>query len=246
MAKRRMFSTEITNSDAFLDMPLSAQALYFHWNLAADDDGLVNNAKAIRRLVGASADDAKLLVAKKFIIPFDSGVIAIKHWKINNSIRADRRRATNYGDEMLLLGERENGAYYLLDGPCQPDDNQVATNCQPNDRVGKERLGKERLGKEREEESVRARRGDQQAQNPPRHRHGESSNVLLTDDELEKLKGRFPNDWQSRIEALSLYMDSTGKRYKSHYRTLLNWDRMERERRKEGAPDAGKYAMYDR
>ena len=108
-----MFAKTIIDSDAFLDMPLSAQALYFHLSMRADDDGFINNPKKIQRMVGASDDDCKLLVMKRFIIAFDSGVIVIKHWRIHNYIRNDRKKETNYTEEMALLTEKENGAYSL-------------------------------------------------------------------------------------------------------------------------------------
>ena len=113
MADRRMFAKAIIDSDAFLDMPLSAQALYFHLSMRADDDGFVNNPKKIQRMIGASDDDLKLLIMKRFIIIFESGVIVIKHWKIHNYIRNDRKKETNYTEEMALLTEKENGAYSL-------------------------------------------------------------------------------------------------------------------------------------
>ena len=90
MAERRMFAKTIIDSDAFLDMPLSAQALYFHLSMRADDDGFINNPKKIQRMVGASDDDCKLLLMKRFIIVFESGVVVIKHWRIHNYIRNDR------------------------------------------------------------------------------------------------------------------------------------------------------------
>lgn len=111
MAKRRMFSQQITDSDSFLDMPLSAQALYFHLGMTADDDGFVNNPKRIQRLIGANEDDLKLLIAKKFIIAFESGVVVIKHWKINNYIPKDRYTPTVYTDEKALISEKSNRAY---------------------------------------------------------------------------------------------------------------------------------------
>lgn len=114
MAKRRMFTMKIVDSDAFLDMPLSAQALYFHLNMRADDDGFVNNPKKIQRMIGASDDDAKLLLAKKFIIAFDSGVIVIKHWKMHNYIQSDRYEPTAYEDEKHMLTVNENKSYSLL------------------------------------------------------------------------------------------------------------------------------------
>lgn len=113
MAQRRMFSKAITESDAFTDMPLSSQTLYFHLGMSADDDGFVNNPRRIQRCIGASDDDLKLLAAKRFIIPFESGVIAIKHWKINNFLRKDRYRPTTYQDEYSCLSLNSNGAYSL-------------------------------------------------------------------------------------------------------------------------------------
>ena len=113
MAERRMFAKTIIDSDAFLDMPLSTQALYFHLSMRADDEGFINNPKKIQRMIGALEDDLKLLIAKKFIIPFDSGVVVIKHWRIHNYIRADRLIETNYKEEKACLSLKENGAYTL-------------------------------------------------------------------------------------------------------------------------------------
>ena len=113
MAKRRMFSQQITDSDAFLDMPLSAQALYFHLGMSADDDGFLNNARRVQRIIGANEDDLKLLIAKNFVIPFDSGVMVIKHWKMNNYIRSDRYTETAYTEEKAMLFTKPNGAYTI-------------------------------------------------------------------------------------------------------------------------------------
>lgn len=124
MAKRRMFSQQITESDSFLDMPLSAQALYFHLGMSADDDGFVNSPKRVQRVIGANDDDLKLLIAKHFVIAFESGVVVIKHWKINNFIRTDRYTPTVYADEMAMLYEKDNRAYTLG----IPDGNQRYTN----------------------------------------------------------------------------------------------------------------------
>lgn len=111
MAERRMFAKTIIDSDAFLDMPLSAQALYFHLSMRADDDGFINNPKKIQRMVGASDDDCKLLLMKRFVIAFESGVVVIKHWKIHNYIQKDRYKPTIYQEEKKLLAEKENKAY---------------------------------------------------------------------------------------------------------------------------------------
>lgn len=106
-----MFAKTIIDSDVFLDMPLSAQALYFHLSMRADDDGFINNPRKIQRMIGASDDDCKLLIAKRFILTFESGVIVIKHWKIHNYIQRDRYKPTVYQKEMALLSENENRAY---------------------------------------------------------------------------------------------------------------------------------------
>ena len=100
-----MFSKDITESDAFKEMPLSSQALYFHLGMNADDDGVVNNPKSIQRCIGASLDDLKILLAKRFVIAIEeSGLIVIKHWKINNYIQRDRYTPTKYQKELKLLG----------------------------------------------------------------------------------------------------------------------------------------------
>ena len=103
MAERRMFSKAIIDSDVFLDMPLSTQALYFHLAMRADDEGFVNNPKKIQKMIGASEDDVKILIMKRYILTFESGIIVIKHWKIHNYIQNDRFKPTNYVEEKALL-----------------------------------------------------------------------------------------------------------------------------------------------
>lgn len=103
MAQRRMFSRKITETDRFLEMPLSSQALYFHLNMGADDEGFIDKAKTIQRTIGASDDDMKLLIAKGFLIPFDSGVVVIRHWRIHNYIRSDRFQSTLHQNEKTQL-----------------------------------------------------------------------------------------------------------------------------------------------
>lgn len=103
MAQRRMFSRKITETDRFLEMPLSSQALYFHLNMGADDEGFIDKAKTIQRTIGASDDDMKLLIAKGFLISFDSGVVVIRHWRIHNYIQSDRFQSTLYQSEKAQL-----------------------------------------------------------------------------------------------------------------------------------------------
>ena len=153
MAEKRMFTMKIIDSDAFLDMPLSTQSLYFHLNMRADDDGFVNNPKKIQRMIGSSDDDLKLLIAKRFIIAFENGVIVIKHWRMHNLLRKDRYKPTLYQDEKKSLAIKENGAYTerinVIKTECLPDGNQTTTECLPmvDEMDAQDRLGKDRLGK---------------------------------------------------------------------------------------------------
>ena len=152
MAERRMFAKTIIDSDAFIDMPITARLLYYDLGMRADDDGFVNSPKKIMRMVGASQDDLAILISKKFIIPFETGVVVIKHWRIHNYIRNDRYKPTKYEEEMSQLAIKENGAYTLG----IPDGNQMDTTGIPmvssldtQDRLGKDRLGKDSLDSKR-------------------------------------------------------------------------------------------------
>ncbi len=113
MANKRMFTMKIVDSDAFLEMPLSTQCLYFHLNMRADDDGFIGNPKRICKLVGCNDDDLKLLIAKRFVLVFDNGVIVIKHWRMHNTIQKDRYVPTTYSDELKQLGIKDNKSYTL-------------------------------------------------------------------------------------------------------------------------------------
>ncbi|MFQ9728930.1 MAG: phage replication initiation protein [Clostridium perfringens] len=161
MAERRMFSKTIIDSDIFLDMPLSTQALYFHLSMRADDDGFVNNPRKIQRMVGCGDDDIKLLIAKQFIIPFESGICVIKHWRIHNYIRNDRYKPTMYQEEKGQLLLEENNMYELsnsvplIDTDSSknnvgiPNGYQMDTNGIPSDiqngNPGEVRLGKDSI-----------------------------------------------------------------------------------------------------
>jgi len=139
MAERRMFAKTIVLSDAFLDMPLSARALYMTLGMVADDDGFVNNPKSIMRQCGASVDDINILLAKRFILAFDSGVIVIKHWRINNYLRSDRYQETKYIDEKSQLVVEENGAYTVgIPGGIPTGIPSSGTPSIGNDRIGKD------------------------------------------------------------------------------------------------------------
>lgn len=169
MAERRMFAKTIVDSDAFLDMPLSTQALYFHLSMRADDDGFVNNPKKIQRMINASEDDLKLLITKRFVLVFDNGVIVIKHWRLHNTLRKDRYKPTIYQEEFKQLRLKEDGGYTeLLSSGCQvvakrlPSENQVVDvdevtkNCDLNEindldsgcQTGNQPATQDRLGKD--------------------------------------------------------------------------------------------------
>ena len=135
MAERRMFAKTIVLSDAFLDLPMSARCLYFTLGMLADDDGFVNSPKSIMRQCGASEDDLRVLIGKKFLLVFDSGIIVIKHWRIHNYIQKDRYIKTKYQDELAMLALDENKAYT---DSCIQNGYKVDTQV----RLGKDRLGK--------------------------------------------------------------------------------------------------------
>ena len=118
IAERRMFAKTIIDSDAFLEMPLSSQLLYFHLGMRADDDGFINKPKTIMKMIGSKDDDIKILISKKFVLPFESGVVVIKHWKIHNYIQNDRYCETKYKEEKQNLSLDENKAYKLVESTC--------------------------------------------------------------------------------------------------------------------------------
>lgn len=169
MAQRRMFSLKVVDTDAFMDMPLSAQALYFHLGMRADDDGFVSNARRVQKLVGAADDDLKILLMKRFVMTFESGVIVIKHWRLNNYVKGDRYTPTLYQEEKSTLYMKGNGVYtdHPLPPPAEVKPNQLppaspaeltgqtsdtswsqnGTILETQVRVGKVSVGKDSLGK---------------------------------------------------------------------------------------------------
>ena len=147
MAERRMFAKTIVDSDAFLDMPATTQLLYFHLSMRADDDGFINKPKAIMRDCRCNDDDMKLLIAKKFIIPFESGVVVIKHWKIHNYIAKDRYTETKYKEEKSTLMLDKNKAYTQCIHNVDSLDTQV--------RLGKESIDKDSIYREPEKKKTK-------------------------------------------------------------------------------------------
>lgn len=216
MAERRMFAKTIVTSDAFLDMPMSARCLYFTLGMFADDDGFVNSPKSIMRQVGATKDDMQILIAKKFVLLFDSGVIVIKHWRINNYLRSDRYKETTYIEEKAELTVEDNGSY-TKNSDGIPTGIPMVDHCETQNSIGKDSIDKDI--------------------------YGEFKNVKLKEEEFNKLKEKFPKDYKDRIEALSVYMRSKGKTYKDHYATILSWARKE-EREKPKVVEPKKYKEF--
>ena len=234
MAEKRMFTKKIVDSDAFLDMPLSTQSLYFHLNMRADDDGFINNPKKIQRMIGASEDDLKLLVAKRFVICFENGVIVIKHWRMHNTLRKDRYNPTTYQEQLSMLEIKDNSSYTekVLEIPMattwQPNGNQM----EPQYSIGKYSIDKDSIDMADSDEPEQP---TPKKTKPVKHKYGEYNNVLLTDEEMEKLKSEY-SDVDERIERLSSYVASTGKSYKSHYATIRNWARNDKKPINKGIP----------
>ena len=219
MAERRMFAKSIVLSDAFLDMPMSARCLYFTLAMLADDDGFINSPKSIMRQCGSTTDDMNILIAKRFVLTFESGVVVIKHWRIHNLIQKDRYRETKYLEEKSQLLLDANKAYTEAVSDMYPECIQDVSKPEPQVRLGQDRLSQVSVGEVIEEAAP---------PKPTRHKYGYYKNVLLSDEDYAKLQSEFPHDYSQRIERLSEYMASTGKSYKNHLATIRNWSKRDK------------------
>lgn len=200
MAERRMFSKTVVDSDVFLDMPLTTQALYFHLSMRADDDGFINNPKKIQRSIGATADDMKILIAKEFIIPFESGIIVIVHWKIHNYIRKDRYNPTRHFHEMSQLTIDKSGKYLI--SPVS----EMDTNGIPNvdQRLTQVRLGKVRLGKNRKEENICA---EPLQVSPPEPEEPPVISLILNDKSRYPIRQSQIDEWGGLYPAVDIMQE---------------------------------------
>ena len=207
-----MFAKTIIDSDAFIDMPLSTQALYFHLSMRADDDGFINNPKKIQRMVGASDDDLKVLVMKRFIIPFESGIVVIKHWKIHNYIQKDRYKPTVYAEEKKLLETKDNGSYT----ECIHDVSKAETQVS----IGKDSIEIGECSGSVVDDTATATEGDQL-----RCIGGMGKNVVyLSDRQFENLLDQLGIDGFNRyIERLADFIIQKKAHVKNHYGTILKW-----------------------
>lgn len=214
MAQRRMFSKKITDTDRFLDMPLSTQALYFHLCLSADDDGFVDSTKKVMRMVGASDDDLKVLLTKQFIIGFKIGIVVIKDWRTHNYIRKDTYQKTRYVAELKQLTIDENGCYQLATPSREIGTSQSK---QLNDGIS----------------GIRQHHVDEPSTSRQHGVHEPSHQVRLGKDRLGKVsnKDRSPAETEHDYSGLIKYLNSkSGK----HYRNTETNRKMIRARLQEG------------
>ena len=219
MAEKRMFTTKIINSDPFKEMPLSAQALYFHLGMNADDEGFLNNAKSVQRSILASEDDLKLLIAKDFIISFPSGVIVIKHWKMHNQIQASRLKPTQYTEERSMLAVKENKAYTLnlnnVDNLSTSADNRTAS-------VEECSVDKIRL-----EECSVVQSADNMTSSHADTQHTHLSYSPMTWQEYQFLAGKYGKTLvDSKIQRASQYKNTY------NYATIKKWCEEDAQKRK--------------
>lgn len=232
MAEKRMFSKKIIDTDWFMDMPASSQNLYFHLSMRADDDGFVASPKRIIKLIGATEDDYKILIGKKFIIPFESGVCVITDWRINNYLRNDRYAETVYKEEKEQLTLNENGKYIL---GIPPVDLVLSNSISNSNSI---------YNYNKEDKSLREEENKKQ-----KHKYGEYKHILLTDEELEKLNTEFgEEETQKAITYLDEYIEMKGAKYKSHYMAMRKWvfsAVKEKEQKTAKENKANKGSMWD-
>ena len=215
MSERRMFAKKVIDSDLFLEMPLSTQALYFHLAMRADDDGFVNNPKKIVRMIGADETALKILISNSFLIPFNTGIVVISHWKLHNFIRKDRYKPTIYQNEKNNLMLQDNGVYEILYSNCvQEVDKRLTEGIPMVDQWDTQvRLGKVSIGKDNIYMSPKSKK----------LKFGEFQHVLLTDEEHKKLV----EDYGEKTAALYIkkvdeYCEQSGKRYKNYNLAIRN------------------------
>ena len=209
MAERRMFTKKITDSDAFIELSSSAQALYFHLNQGADDDGFNNQIQNAMFKSHSTIDDLKVLMLKNFIIRFDSGVIVIKHWRMHNTLRKDRYTPTNFQVELKCLGIKDNGSYTLCDGGCH-----LVAKRLPQDSIGKISIDKDSIDKD----NISTTSNDAKAIVPI------NENQNKFNMEFEKLWEIYPNK-KGKAKALTKYILSRkkGTTYEQVYDGINNY-----------------------
>lgn len=203
MAERRMFTKKVTDDDNFMSLSSSAQALYLHLSMSADDDGFSNQVGLSMFKAHASVQDLEALLEKRYIYQFENGVIVIKHWRMANALRKDRYKPTSFQEELAQLKLKDNDVYTMTTDGCQ-----MVANRLPQDRIGKDRIDKDSIGESKE----------------TKHTHGEYSHVRLKDSELEKLVNEYGQEMtDSCITFLDEYIEMKGYKAKSHYLCIKKW-----------------------
>lgn len=206
MAEKRMFSKKVLETDRFYSLPHSAQTLFLHLSLNADDDGFVDNVMSIAMLCKADKKDIAKLIQEKYLLQVSDHVFVIAHWYLNNQIQKDRFHPTIYDEEKNLL-VRPNNIWQFRDGITW-DDNSLDTENRPD----KKRKRKDEV----------------------KHKHGIYEHVMLTDAEFEELVNQFPFDYQSRINNLDEYLENhKGKSYSNHLLTIKTWARKDADKPKQ-------------
>ena len=236
MAERRMMAKSVIETDMFMDMPMSTQCLYFHLLLRADDDGFIRNPSAIRRETGCSQDDFKLLVAKQYIIPFESGVIVIRHWKIHNYIRKDMYHPTECQSEKNTLELDKRNVYNPIESTVQEtplhDRNEPVTDTLQDcdepvtNPLIQDRLGKVRLGKDNIAAAARARNANIVPTNPVYDIFSNNIHPItgsIEADKLEYMVSQYSEKWV--IAAIEEAAASNGRSVKYIEAVLERWSR---------------------
>lgn len=204
MAERRMFTKKVTDDDNFMSLSSSAQALYLHLSMSADDDGFCNQVSLSMFKAHASVQDLQALLEKRYIYQFENGVIVIKHWRMANALRKDRYTPTAFQEELSQLKLKDNGSYTWL-----PDGCQVVAERLPQVSIGKNSIDK--VSKDKDNK-------------PVKHTYGEYQHVRLTDDERNKLMDEYGEaETSEAIKYLDEYIEMKGYKAKSHYLAIKKW-----------------------
>ena len=214
---------ERTDDDNFMSLSSSAQALYLHLSMSADDDGFCNQVSLSMFKAHASVQDLQALLEKRYIYQFENGVIVIKHWRMANALRKDRYTPTAFQEELAHLKLKDNGSYTWL-----PDGCQMVADCLPQDSIGKNSIDKVSKGKNNNIDT--------------KHKYGEYQHVLLTDKERDRLMDEFGEaETSEAIKYLDEYIEMKGYKAKSHYLAIRKWvfDAVKRDKpKKQNSIDA--------
>lgn len=251
MANRRMFSLDVVNTDKFMDMPISAQCLYFHMGMRADDDGFVSSPRQVIKAVNCTNDDLKILISKGYVIPFETGIIVIRHWKKNNYIPIDRYRKTQYTEERSHLELAEN--VYRLDTECM----QSVSNMYPQYRLSKDivRLDKDNItiqdtiSTELQDDSLQNSGKEQTAQEPPEPKSGillplnDKSLYDVPEGKISMWAETYPAvDVKQELRKMAAWLDSNPTKRKTRRgieRFINNW--LSRQQDRGGSSTGGTY-----